>query len=33
MSSMGGAGGVGDPHKLCQIDGEVKRLRDANRTN
>ena len=22
-----------DPHKLCHIDGEVKRLKDSNRTN
>jgi hypothetical protein len=34
MSTMGGADGSGmDPHKLCQIDGEVRRLRDSNRTN
>ncbi len=34
MSTMGGADGGGmDPHKLCQIDGEVRRLRDSNRTN
>lgn len=33
MSSMSmGSGGM-DPHKLCQIDGEVRRLRDSNRTN
>lgn len=28
----GGASGM-DPHKLCSIDGEVRRLRDNNRTN
>ena len=34
MTSMGGANGGGmDPHKLCHIDGEVRRLRDSNRTN
>ena len=34
MSSLGGAGGSGaDPHKICQIDGDVRRLRDSNRTN
>ena len=34
MSSIGGAEGSGlDPHKLCHIDGEVRRLRDCNRTN
>lgn len=34
MSSMGGAGGSGaDPHKLCHMDGEVRRLRDSTRTN
>ena len=35
MSSMGGgAEGSGlDPHKLCHMDGEVRRLRDSNRTN
>ena len=34
MSSMGGAEGNGmDPHKLCHIDGEVRRLRDSNRSN
>lgn len=34
MASMGGAGGTGlDPHKLCHMDGEVRRLRDCNRTN
>lgn len=22
-----------DPHKLCMIDGEVRRLRDSNKTN
>lgn len=34
MSTIGGAEGSGlDPHKLCHIDGEVRRLRDANRTN
>ncbi len=30
---MGGDGSGMDPHKLCHIDGEVRRLRDANRTN
>ncbi len=32
---MGGAeGGSGfDPHKLCHMDGQVRRLRDCNRTN
>lgn len=34
MSTIGGAEGSGlDPHKLCHIDGEVRRLRDSNRTN
>lgn len=34
MSTIGGAGGTGlDPHKLCHMDGEVRRLRDCNRTN
>lgn len=34
MASMGGAEGSGmDPHKLCHMDGEVRRLRDCNRTN
>ena len=33
MSSIGGDGGGMDPHKLCQIDGEVRRLRDSNRSN
>jgi hypothetical protein len=34
MSSMGGSEGSGmDPHKLCHMDGEVRRLRDCNRTN
>lgn len=34
MSSLGGTDGKGmDPHRLCQIDGEVRRLRDANRSN
>lgn len=35
MASMGGVeGGSGlDPHKLCHMDGEVRRLRDCNRTN
>lgn len=34
MSSMGGGSGGGmDPHKICQIDGEVRRLRDSNRSN
>lgn len=33
MSSIGSAGGGMDPHKLCSIDGEVRRLRDSNRTN
>ncbi len=34
MSSMGtGPGGVGgDPHKLCQLDGEIRKLRDTTRT-
>jgi hypothetical protein len=34
MSSMGtGSGGsFGDPHKLCQMDGEIRKLRDATRT-
>lgn len=34
MSSMGtGSGGmVGDPHKLCQLDGEIRKLRDGTRT-
>lgn len=34
MSSMGtGAGGsMGDPHKLCQLDGETRKLRDGLRT-
>lgn len=30
---MGGVEGGMDPHKLCSIDGEVKRLKDSNRTN
>ena len=34
MSSMGGVDGSGmDPHKLCHMDGQVRRLRDCNRTN
>lgn len=34
MSSIGGGDGKGmDPHKLCHIDGEVRRLRDSNRSN
>ena len=34
MSSLGGSDGSGlDPHKLCQVDGEVRRLRDCNRSN
>lgn len=34
MASMGGAEGSGmDPHKLCHMDGELRRLRDCNRTN
>lgn len=34
MSAMGGSEGSGmDPHKLCHMDGEVRRLRDCNRTN
>ncbi len=34
MSSMGsGSGGsFGDPHKLCQMDGEIRKLRDTTRT-
>ena len=33
-SSLGGSDGSGlDPHKLCQVDGEVRRLRDCNRSN
>lgn len=31
MGTGGGAGG--DPHKLCQLDGEIRKLRDSNRTN
>lgn len=34
MQTMGGgSGGAGDPHKLCQLDGEIRRLRDSTRTN
>ena len=33
MSSFNADGGGLDPHKLCHIDGEVRRLRDSNRTN
>lgn len=34
MSSIGGGSGGGmDPHKLCHIDGEVRRIRDSNRAN
>ena len=34
MSTLGGADGSGiDPHKLCHMDGEMRRLRDCNRTN
>ena len=33
MSSISVDGGGMDPHKLCHIDGEVRRLRDSNRTN
>ena len=35
MSSMGGGAEESglDPHKLCHMDGEVRRLRDSNRTN
>lgn len=34
MQSMGsGSGGsFGDPHKLCQLDGEIRKLRDTTRT-
>lgn len=34
MSSMGtgSGGGFGDPHKLCQLDGEIRKLRDSTRT-
>jgi hypothetical protein len=32
MSSITLGGGGFDPHKLCQIDGDVRRLRDSNRT-
>lgn len=33
MSSMGGADGTSDPHKLCYLDGEIKRLKDTSRTH
>lgn len=33
MSSISGGSGGFDPHKLCHVDGEVRRLRDANRLN
>ena len=33
MSSISVDVGGMDPHKLCHIDGEVRRLRDSNRTN
>ena len=34
MSSMGGGeGGLGiDPHKLCQLDGEIRQVKDGLRT-
>lgn len=34
MSSMGSGNGgsFGDPHKLCQLDGEIRKLRDTSRT-
>jgi hypothetical protein len=34
MSSMGGGeGGLGiDPHKLCQLDGELRQVKDGLRT-
>lgn len=32
MSSMGSGGSSGDPHKLCQLDGEIRKVRDNNRT-
>ena len=29
----GGSGGFGiDPHKLCQLDGEIRQCRDGLRT-
>lgn len=30
---MGGADGSNDPHKLCYLDGEIKRLKDSSRTH
>ena len=33
LQSMGTGGSGGDPHKLCQLDGEIRKLRDASRTN
>jgi len=33
MSSISGASGGLDPHKLCQIDGEVRKIRDSSRAN
>jgi len=33
MSSMSVENGGMDPHKLCMIDGEVRKLRDSSRSN
>lgn len=33
MSSMGGGDGTSDPHKLCYLDGEIKRLKDTSRSH
>ena len=31
MGSMGGVDGGGDPHRLCYLDGEIKRVKDVTR--
>jgi hypothetical protein len=33
MSNMGGEGGMNDPHKICHLDAEIKRLKDSSRSH
>lgn len=30
---MGGEGGMNDPHKICHLDAEIKRLKDTTRSH
>jgi hypothetical protein len=33
LSSLSGSEGTNDPHRVCLLDGEIKRLKESSRTH